>query len=260
MEVARNLVNLYQLRFSRRIRRGMNRAAVMLAANRATQSDLERSAGIRVELDLETGIDFPISPARPARDSHRPFRILWVGRLRTWKGLPLLLHAIAQLPTSREVELRVVGEGNCRRGWQKLASDLGIANRIEWLPRLPYRQSLQFYRWADAFAFTSLRDTSGTGLLESLACGLPIMGLNHQGAADIMTDQCAVRITVASPRDSIAGFVDAIERLAGNSAWHKALSDGALDRAREYAWNGRYAKMSRLYERAIQNVGSRTGT
>ncbi len=173
--------------------------------------------------------------------------MLWAGRLRAWKGLPILLHAIAGLPKEIEVSLRVIGDGKCKWQWQKLAKRLNISDRIEWLERPHYRDSMAQYRWADAFAFTSLRDTSGSGLLEALAAGTPIIGMNHQGAADIMSDDCALRISVQNPQQSIAEFRSAITKLHSDKSLLARLSEGALARAHEFGWDKRHATMASHY-------------
>lgn len=250
-EVCRNIVNSYQLHLSPRIAKAVRGSALVIAANQSTQRDLQPIALSPVELELETGIDYPIDTIKPHRDPSEPLRILWAGRLRAWKGLPLLLHAVAQLPDSIQVTVRIVGDGCCKARWQKLASKLGIESRIEWISRPPYRQSLQYYRWADMYAFTSMRDTSGTGLLESLAAGTPIVGVNHQGAADIMNDSCALPISLSTPKQTIAAFRDAIITLATDSNRLKQLSDGALERARFYDWSTRYATMKERYLKLI---------
>lgn len=252
-EVCRNIVNAYQLRWSPRIARAVRGSAMVIAANQSTQRDLQRIALRPVELELETGIDYPIDGPKPIREPNEPLRILWAGRLRAWKGLPILLHAIAQLPSETAVHVRIVGDGCCKARWQRLATRLGIESRVEWIERPPYRQSLQHYRWADLYAFTSMRDTSGTGLLESLAAGTPILGLNHQGAADIMTSQCAVAVSLASPNRTIQAFRDAIVALASDSDRLKQLSDGALLRAKHYDWSNRYSQMRERYLTLIEH-------
>ena len=209
-------------------------------------------------MSLETGIDYPIESAKSMRCESEPFRILWAGRLRAWKALPLLLHAVAELPVDVPVSVRIVGDGKCETNWKKLAMKLGIAERIEWIRRPAYRDSLRFYREADLFAFTSLRDTSGTGLLESLTAGTPIVALNHQGAADIVTSQCGVLISVQSPQQSIAEFRDAIVSLSRDSQRLKSLSDGALTRARDFQWGSYEAPMNALYDSLANRPESQT--
>jgi glycosyltransferase involved in cell wall biosynthesis len=246
-ELARNALNVCQLSFGSRVRRAALGASAVFAANRSTQQDLEQSTGVHLKLELEAGIDYPIGTSKRLTTKDRPLRILWVGRLRPWKGFPILLRALALLPESQKFEVHVVGDGGCKAKWMRLAKRLGIADQITWFTKPPYRKSLHHYEWADLFAFTSLRDTSGTGLLESLAAGVPIVGLDHQGAADMITDRSGIRIPVTNPKQTIASFSEALLELANDRQRLQQLSVGAIERARVYSWAMREPVLRKCY-------------
>jgi glycosyltransferase involved in cell wall biosynthesis len=141
-----------------------------------------------------------------------------------------------------------------------LAERLSIADHVEWVGWPEYSQQIEHYDWADVFAFTSLRDTSGTGLLEALAAGAPIVGLDHQGAADVMTDECAICVPAHSPALAIAGFRDAVQSLAGDAALLASLSDGALNRSREFLWDRNWEVMQQVYHRALRSAAEKAAT
>ena len=253
-EVTRALINTWQLAASRRIRSAARSAAKVFAASREAQRDLERWLKIDIEVLLETGIGPPSSQPRQAPTPDRPFRLLWAGRQRTWKCLPLLTQALAKLPKSFNYELRVLGVGASHNRWRRQAKRLGVDDRIEWLGWPEYSETLLHYAWADAFVFTSLRDTSGTGLLESLAAGTPIIGLDHQGAADIMTPECAEPIAVHNPRQVIDSFAEAIVRLASDPQAWAAKSEAAKARSLHYQWQVLADRMEQQYQQVLAAI------
>lgn len=257
VEVCRNAINAYQLRCCSRVRGASKRAAVVVAATNKAASDLTRLLGKRPPVQLETGLDEPVGPRRAPRAVGEPFNILWSGRLRAWKTLPLLLKALPLLPADVDWRLRVLGVGRCERQWRRLADRLGVSDRIEWKGWPSYRETLPHYRWAHAFAFTSMRDTSGTGLLEALAAGTPIVGVDHQGAADIMSPACAAPIPVGRPRDTIRGFSVALTRLAREPDAWQSLSDGARQRAESFQWERQADLLLDWYTTAV-SVGAAT--
>jgi glycosyltransferase involved in cell wall biosynthesis len=257
-EIARNCLNFYQLHFSNRVRQAIQSSTVVIAANGSTQRALMKMIkGLQVPVELEAGLDYEPAVPKDVRDTRRPLKILWSGRLRAWKALPLLLHALAKLPSDVPVQLRVVGDGVEVAAWRRLAQRLGLSNCVEWISRPPYRDSIEYYKWADVFCFTSLRDTSGTGLLEALAAGTPIIGMNHQGAADIMTDDCAIKISVNNPSQSIREISNALVLLARNPDRLKKLSDGALKEAHAHLWPQKAVFMKRVYQSLLSNPRSR---
>jgi glycosyltransferase involved in cell wall biosynthesis len=248
-EVLRNIVNACQLRFAIRVRRAMHSARAVMAANRAVARDLERNFDVTPRVLLETGVSDVRTIPRPPRDPREPLKILWAGRLRPWKALPLLLRALATLPPECQYVLRVLGQGPCEARWRRIAARLGVANCVEWAGWSPdHKDQLPHYDWADVFAFTSLRDTSGTGLLEALAAGAPIIGLDHQGARDVMTNDCAVPIPVTAPPLTIAALRQAVERLATDVDLLTRLSAGALQRATEFTWRRQWEETREIYD------------
>lgn len=250
-EALRNLKNSAQLRTSRRVRKAARAASVVYAATRLAQTDLKRCLGVDAELMLETGISQITKETRTPPETTRPFRLVWAGRQRTWKGLPLLLKALAQLGGKVNHELRILGVGASEPRWRKLADRLGLAERTRWLGWPTYEETLAEYAHADAFVFTSLRDTSGTGLLESLAAGTPVIGLNHQGAADILTPECSIQVPVRSPRQVSSDLAIAIERLSGDAQLWKSLSFGGKDRAKYFLWERLAGKMEDTYQQVL---------
>jgi glycosyltransferase involved in cell wall biosynthesis len=254
-ELIRNVANYCQLRLDRRVRRAARSAASVLAANGEVACGLREVIGVDAVVQLETGVDGADPAAlarRRVRDDSQPLRILWSGRLQPWKGLPLLLRALAKLPTECRYTLRVLGQGPCQRRWQRLAARLCVDANIEWAGWPEYPDQLTHYQWADVFTFTSLRDTSGTGLLEALAAGAPIIGLNHQGAADVMNERCAIAVPASTPAAAIDGFRDAVARLAADRGLLRLLSDGAVRRAEDFAWDRQWNVLREIYRRAEQ--------
>jgi glycosyltransferase involved in cell wall biosynthesis len=248
-EGARNLLNVLQLRFSRRVRTAARRAAVVLAANSTNQAHFSRVLGIDATLLLETGLRTVTAPRH--REPSSTLRILWSGRLAPHKALWLLLEALGRLPPGVAYELRVLGSGQCRRRLQHLAVRLAIDDRVNWMGTLPQAAALSQCEWADVLVFTSLRDTSGNVLLEALGMGVPVICLDHQGAGDIVTPQCGIKIPVTTRRDVITSLVQALELLARDPAERRRLSQGALERARDYLWQRNSEAMMSAYRTAM---------
>ena len=252
-EAWRSVANTVQLRFGSRVGHALGSAHTTFVANRDVQNSFRRARRLNLPCVLETGITQIAKEPRARRKPDRPLRVLWTGRLEAWKGLQLLLKAVAGSANDSQIQLRVVGSGSRERRLRKLATKLGLDSQVEWVPLPPYAQRSEHYEWADVFAFTSLRDTSGTGLLESLAAGVPIVGLNHQGARDIMTADCALPIEVTSPRHVIGTLRAHLTRLSQDADLLQTLSRGALERAHDYHWDKLGEAMLTCYADALQS-------
>ena len=244
LELARTAANNMQLRFSRRVRQVAKHSRAILAANSTNQYDLARTHGISPILMLETGV--PEEQLIPANITSHPgrIRVLWAGLHHPGKGLPLLLRALARLPASVKYELRILGTGPATRSWQRLAKNLGVDEHTTWLGWISDQARVrEEQRWADVFVFTSLRDTSGNVMLESLAASVPVICLDHQGAHDIVSNECGIQVSVESPSAAIEEIGTALQRLYADDALLAQLKMGAGKRARELAWPSQGRRM-----------------
>jgi glycosyltransferase involved in cell wall biosynthesis len=254
MEALRSVINTLQMRFGRRIRLASRKAAVVLAANSTNRRDLEKYLGFKPVLMLDTGLTrVQDSPPPKSPEANRPFKILWSGVFAYYKGLHLLLAALSQLSPTQSYELRILGHGPLGRRWRRIAARLGVAPRCTWLGWLPHSQAVAQYAWADAFIFTSLRDTSGSVNLEALSYGVPVICLDHQGVGDIVTSSCGVKIPVNSPGQVIAQLRDTILSLAKDGTHLAKLSQGALERARHFLWSKQGARTAEIYGQVLKS-------
>lgn len=255
VEASRTVVNRLQFRFGPRIRRAA-RAGTVLVTNTLARRDFARVHGTPAELLPCNGITRVTDTPRSWAGTGRPLRILWSGELRPIKGLPLLLRAMAQLPADLPVEVRVLGRGPSQGSWQRLARRLGVAGRVTWTGWLPHAEALQQYAWADVFAFTSLRDTFPTVILEALGAGLPVVCLDHHGMSDMVTERCGVKIPVTTPTKVTEDLAAALVGLARDPERWEALSRAGVERAREFLWSRLGTQMGEVYRRVLAEAGS----
>ncbi len=251
-ELVRNILNQCQLRLSPRVHRAAHKAAAIVAATSTAQHDFARFFGVSPEVISDAGISPMTNGARHMRTDQEPLHILWSGVMQIRKALPLLIEALAQVPDDVPYCLRVLGEGKYLNVWRRLARRRGIDHRIQWLGWLAHEQAMQQYAWADVFVFTSLRDTTGAVMVEALGAGLPVICLDHQGARDVVTEDCGIKIPVTGPRETIAGLREAIVRLARDPAQRERLSRGAVERAKEFLWSRHGEKMAAVYRQVLE--------
>jgi glycosyltransferase involved in cell wall biosynthesis len=250
-EVARSFGNALQLRFSPRIRRAIHSSAALFAANSTNCRDLQRTFGVAPTRLLETGAAEVAGEPKQPPSQPRPLRILWSGNLAPWKGLPLLLKALHRLPNTCSVEVRILGKGPSERYYRSLARKLDVDSDITWMGWLPRDEAQRQNAWADVLAFTSLRDTSGNVVLEALSAGVPVLCLDHQGVADIVTPECGIKIPVSNPTQVTRSLAEALVRLATQPHERCELSAGALHRAADYLWSRQVDCMAEAYRQIL---------
>ena len=254
-EALRNICNRLQLRHSRRTRLAAKKAATVVLANSAVQRDLRQCCPGNSYQLIETGIASLSECAAKRVREDSTFRILWSGNIEHRKALEVLIEALARFPSNLAFQLRVLGSGPLEKHMRRLAKRRGLENRVEWLGRLPHEEALAQFQWADAFAFTSLRETTGTVILESLGAGVPVVCFDHQGARDAVSDDCGIKVPVTNRRQAAELFRDALARLARDRQLVERLSAGALVRAHDFLWHQQGEAVAQIYRTTLERAG-----
>jgi glycosyltransferase involved in cell wall biosynthesis len=125
--------------------------------------------------------------------------LLVVGRMVYKKGFDVLLRALAILqqhglppsPSLPPIHLALVGDGDLWQEWQTLARELGLADCVHWLGRVPFDQMGQVYNAADALVMPSVtRPADGLNVcvLDAMACAKPVIGTDAAGNELVIQD------------------------------------------------------------------------
>ena len=245
-------VRIATLAFSFSLRKAARLSALILATNRETGRLLSKAGGRDVRFFLDSGIpsNFISSPPVPTpRDG--PFTLLWVGRMEHRKALPLALEALAR-NQDLNAKLLIVGDGEMRTQWEQYAARLHLGNKVAFLGHVPWNEIARLYKSADAFLFTSLRDSFGTQVLEAMGHGLPILTLDHQGVGTFVPPEAGIKVPVTSPEQTLPGLAEGIRRLALFPEERSKMGEAALAFAKTQTWEKRAERMSELYEEVLR--------
>lgn len=245
--LARNLLNEWDRRFKRVPKRAFAKAdGGIIAATSGIQREIRRFYGHDSTVTSEIGLP-PITQETPIpRPPPEPLALLWCGNHLPGKALPFLLAALRLLPADVNWRLTIIGEGPCTARWRKIARNHGIADRCDWLGKVPRQTVLQQMQTAHALVITSVYDLTSTVLVEALANGLPVICPDHCGFTDAITPECGIKVPASSARGLILGLSNAIAGL-NDEAYRLRLAHGALNRSRDYEWDRKARRVSDIY-------------
>jgi glycosyltransferase involved in cell wall biosynthesis len=193
---------------------------------------------VPVGVDLTTFT--PHGPALPRLA--RP-RLVTVGRLVARKGVQAVIEAVAALPRSLDVELKIAG-GPARadlstdpivRSLRDHARKHAILDRVEFLGRIPHARVPELLRSADVFVCAPHYEPFGTAALEAAACGRPVVATAVGGLREHIIDGETGRL-VPLPHDDPAALASALAELVTNPRQRAQFGTAGAQRAARYAW------------------------
>lgn len=142
-----------------------------------------------------------------------------VGGLIERKGHDRTIQALALLPG---YTLLIAGQGPERDALQALAQRLGVADRVRLLGPIPHALLAEVFSAADASVLSSSREGWANVLLESMACGTPVVASRIPGNPEVVQEQAAGLVVDDNTPEGIA---------AGISRLFEGLPDRAATRA-----------------------------
>lgn len=182
-------------------------------------------------------ISYFLTPVEPFSRAELGFNdqdllLIYTGRLGPEKNLPLLLRAFAGAFKAYEnLALLIVGAGPERDNLEDRVRHMGIADRVRFTGMVPYPQLPRYLAVADAFATASVTEVHPYTVIEAMAAGLPVLGINSPGVGDTVED--GVTGLLASEND-LAEFTAKMVRLVIDGECRAEMGRQARGAARKY--------------------------
>jgi glycosyltransferase involved in cell wall biosynthesis len=186
--------------------------------------------------------------ARAALGLDRP-ALISVGALIDRKGHHRTIEAMRQLP---DHALIIAGEGPDRARLSALIAQFGLQDRVRLLGARPHADLPALYGAADASVLASSREGWANVLLESMACGTPVVASDIWGNPEVVRAPEAGLIYQPNTPDGIA---DGVRRLFA------AMPDRAATRAyaEGFSWDETTEGQLALFRRVLGRAGSAGG-
>jgi D-inositol-3-phosphate glycosyltransferase len=167
--------------------------------------------------------------------------LVFAGRVQRLKAPDVLLRAAAALaerdPALRErLQVLIVGgtsgaDGDALAELHALARQLGIAEKVRFLPPQPQRRLAEVFRAADVVAVPSYNESFGLVAIEAQACARPVVATDVGGLRTAVADGVSGRLVRGhDPRDWATALA---------TAWkdREVLGAGAVRHAAAFSWD-----------------------
>ena len=213
-----------------------------------------RAEKIRV---IRRGLDlFP--PLKPLRAGRRPLRLICVARLVPKKGFDYQLRIYAELQQAGfEFEARIVGDGPLEAALRTKVAELGLAQRVKFIGRLPSAQVWEQLAWADVLLHTGViapsgdRDGLPNVIPEAMAAGVLVVTSPVSATTEAIQQE---RTGLVADVDLPLAWQVALNRLATNDALAERLRLAAHSWVEEnYDAHRNTARLVQCFEEATKS-------
>jgi len=249
---------------AKRLERAILRSGRIAALSQYAKRTLDQ---IAQEPIVSAVLSMPVDAAfwSPRPESRVRGRVGFCGRLGDpRKNVDLLLAAIARASISM-TEISAVLIGEVDSGTRARMTQLGLADRVEFVPPVKSAELRDQMRSLDLFVVPSHQEGLCIAALEAMACGCPVVSTRCGGPEEFIIDGETGILVSFDPEDMAA----AILKVLGDRTLHARLAQGARDRVvRDYSiasaesifwreFNERFPQLDRA--RAAEPVTSSSG-
>lgn len=194
------------------VRAGEQATAVIAVADALKRRMVELGIAASKILVVRNGVDLKrFSPidrdAARRRHGLTGFTAITVGHLVPLKGHALIVEALASVP---DCTLLIAGNGPLRPDLEAKIAALGLERRVRMLGEVSHDQLAELYSAADCSILMSEREGWPNVLLESMACGTPVLATAVGGTPEIVTRPEAGMLLRARSSDAL---VEALREL-----------------------------------------------
>jgi glycosyltransferase involved in cell wall biosynthesis len=180
-EIVREKLLTYLLSKTPNFRKSISESSLCLSANREAQEKLFQLTGKVSELimpEISTLRSFPTKDEILARNN-----LLWVGRFMPRKGVAALLKAFSIVSQEfPDISLSLIGYGSQSDELLKLTGSLNLERNVFFLGKVENNEVLAQMTKYRALILPSLRESTGSQILEAASCAVPAVFFDFIGA------------------------------------------------------------------------------
>jgi glycosyltransferase involved in cell wall biosynthesis len=223
-------------------------SGAVIVGSRDTESEIPKRFRARCVYIPENGID-PARFSRWARHEPGPLRACFIGRMVPYKGPDLLLEAATPLLLDGRMTLDMIGDGPMLADLVARAAATGIASAVRFHGWLPHAQVQDVAANCTALTFPSIREFGGGVVLEAMAIGLAPLVVDYAGPGELVIEGVGFKVPLARRAELVAGFRDALERLAADPDAVARAGAAARERVRAlFTWEAKARQIAAIYD------------
>lgn len=253
-EISQTFIQTYLPRFCSRVD--------MVVSPSKGMADILRTLKIDVPITVvPNGVD--IRKFRQALDPSKREKLgfsqgdvlfIYAGRLAAEKNLPFVIKSFNAVAQSVDnAHLLIVGSGAVEDLLKEMAAQTLSADRIHFTGRIPYDELPDYLSMCDVFVTASTSEVHPLSVIEAMATGLPVLGIDSPGIGDTVENGVTGLLSTNDPMI----FTAKMMRLCLDRELREKMSLAAKEASDQYSIEHTGAIMLSHYERLVNQTEAR---
>ncbi len=161
--------------------------------------------------------------------------ILYVGRLKRYKGIDILIQALARLRDDGLVAtLVIVGRGDDLSRLQGVARSLRVSSQVRFVGYVGELEKVRWLRQATVVAYPSPKEGWGIANVEAAACGTPVVASDSPGLREsVHADVSGLLVE----HTDVNAWCNALRRILLDEELRERLGQGGVQHAERFSWD-----------------------
>lgn len=223
-----------------------------VAVSESTREDLVQRGFREQDITvIPNGIDLERYHPDPGLERSARPTVLYLGRLKRYKRVDLLLEAVARLRKQGLEDLRILvgGKGDDAAGLQQRARDLGLGDAVEFLGFVPEQEKIDLLRRSWLHLLTSPKEGWGITVMEAAACGTPTVASDSPGLRESVRDG---ETGFLVPHGDVDALASRIRLLVEDAGLRQRMGAAAVEYAQGYSWEAASLAVEAVLRRAAR--------
>jgi glycosyltransferase involved in cell wall biosynthesis len=230
------------------------RTAPFIAISESTRDDLIKRGipGSNVHL-VHCGMDHEAYSFDPAVQKEETPTVVFLGRLRKYKGVQILLRAMPAVCRSVPgARLVVVGDGPYREELERISAGLGLGDAVTFAGHVTQAEKVRLLRTSHVATSPSPKEGWGLTVVEANACGTPVVASRSPGLRDSVRDGETGYLVKHGDETELA---DRIVELLKDAETRDRMAAAAVRWARTFTWERCAAECAEIMEKVSAERG-----
>lgn len=239
------------------------RAVDMVVAPSPGVRDILAGYGVDVPIKvIPNGVDLTRfhKPVEPLSRQEFGFNqedvvLIYTGRLGPEKNLSFLMRSFAGLIQAFDhARLLLIGDGPEKENLESQARYTGVEDKVFFAGMVPYEKIPSYLVMGDAFVTASVTEVHPLSVIEAMAAGLPVLGIQSPGVGDTVQDG---ETGFLAAQEDLAIFTAKMVRMVLDTENRRRMGEQARQASELYAIERTTKLMLGCYEEVIQKVSDR---